>query len=442
MQGRQESSPNTSNNDVVPPQNSGNSDVVPYPELSDRDRTILEEILKDNHVLLDKIRALEPAFLDGLRKIKPAVPREMVFDPAELDPVIVDAIRKLSLKGGKEEGEENENGNLNETKSEERDEERSRSLHYPVGHGARDCLCYLETGTCKFGPNCKFNHPRIITKNNQNKMKEREGLAEKPGKTECKISKARFVVCFDQLELNYYRMCFHDTNYFRSGGCKPGKAFSFNPRRGEPSVAPVQKLNFMDLPIRPGAKECPYYMKNGSCKSGTNCTFNHPDPTAIGESGPPSGYIDGGPASVQGASSATAWDSLCMPMIPPSQGIPCQNTEWNASQDPEYLPERSIPAPPPYVMNKAVTETNIYEQNPQQKQVEEFPERPGQPICIYFLRKGDCKHRSNCKYHHPKNQTAVSPHGENICTQYSSYGICNSGPACKFDHPSLSTFLL
>ncbi|VVA25816.1 Hypothetical predicted protein, partial [Prunus dulcis] len=165
--GRQESSPNTSNNDVVPPQNSGNSDVVPYPELSDRDRTILEEILKDNHVLLDKIRALEPAFLDGLRKIKPAVPREMVFDPAELDPVIVDAIRKLSLKGGKEEGEENENGNLNETKSEERDEERSRSLHYPVGPGARDCLCYLETGTCKFGPNCKFNHPRIITKNNQ-----------------------------------------------------------------------------------------------------------------------------------------------------------------------------------------------------------------------------------------------------------------------------------
>ncbi|VVA25815.1 PREDICTED: zinc finger [Prunus dulcis] len=302
-----------------------------------------------------------------------------------------------------------ENGNGNETQSEERDKERSRIHHYPVRFEAGDCWSYLKTGTCNFGPSCKFNHPHRRK---------------------------------------------NDQNYFRSGGCKPGKAFSFNPRRGEPSVAPVQELNFMDLPICPGEKECPYYMKNGSCKSGTNCTFNHPDPTAIGESGPPSGYIDGGPASVQGASSATAWDSLCVPMIPPSQGISCQNTEWNASQDPEYLPERSIPAPPPYVMNKAVTETNIYEQNPQQKQVEEFPERPGQPICIYFLRKGDCKNRSNCKYHHPKNQTAVPPScalsdkglplrpGENICTQYSSYGICNSGPACKFDHPSLSTFLL
>ncbi|CAB4280581.1 unnamed protein product [Prunus armeniaca] len=502
--GRQiESSPNTSNNDVVPPPNSGNSDVVHYPELSDRDRTILEEIL-NNDVLLDKIRAIEPAFLDGLRKIKPAVLREMVFDSAELDPVIVDTICKLSLKGGKEEGEQNENGIVNETKSEERDEERSRSRHFSVRSGARDCCCYLETGTCKFGPNCKFNHPCITTKNNQNSFRsggrhpnlyttpnpgndnvfppnpgdpDRENgngnktQSEERDKERSRIHHypVRFEAgdCWSYLKTgtcNFGPSCKfnhpcrrknrkNNQNYFRSGGCKPGNAFSFNPRRGEPSVAPVQKLNFMDLPIRPGEKECPYYMKNGSCKSATNCTFNHPDPTTIGESGPPSGYIDGGPAPVQGALSSTAWDSLCVPMIPPSQGIP-SHTEWNGSQDPEYLPERSIPAPPPYVMNKAVTETNIYEPNPQQKQVEEFPERPGQPICNYFLRKGDCKHRSNCKYHHPKNQTAVSPScalsdkglplrpGENICTQYSSYGICNSGPACKFDHPSLSTFLL
>ncbi|BFG32384.1 hypothetical protein CerSpe_186580 [Prunus speciosa] len=516
-----ETSPNTSNNDVVPPPNSGNNDVVPYPELSDRDRIILEEILKDNHVLLDKIRALEPAFLDGLRKIKPAVLREMVFDSAELDPVIVDSICKLSLKGGKGEGEENENGNVNETKSEERDEERSRSRHYPVRPGARDCWCYLKTGTCKFGPNCEFNHPRITTKNNQNSFRSggrrsnlyatpnpsnddvlppnsnipsnlgnddifppnpgdpdhengngNETQSEERDKERSRIRHypVRFEAgdCWSYLKTgtcNFGPNCKfnhprrrknrkNNQNYFRSGGCKPGNAISFNPKRGEPFVAPVQKLNFMDLPIRPGEKECPDYMKNGSCKSETNCTFNHPDPTATGESGPPSGYIDGGPASVHSASSSTTWDFLCVPIIPPSQGIPSQNTEWNGSQDPEYLPERSTPAPPPYVMNKAVTETNIYEQNPQQKQVEEFPERPGQPICIYFLRKGDCKHRSNCKYHHPKNQTAVSPScalsdkglplrpGENICTQYSSYGICKSGPACKFDHPSLSTFLL
>ncbi|ONI08135.1 hypothetical protein PRUPE_5G158600 [Prunus persica] len=68
-----------------------------------------------------------------------------------------------------------------------------------------------------------------------------------------------------------------------------------------------------------------------------------------------------------------------------------------------------MPTPPPYVMNYSVTETNAYEQHPQQKQVEQLPERPGQPACIYFSRTGDCKFISNCKYHHPKNQTALFP---------------------------------
>ncbi|KAL6280971.1 hypothetical protein ACE6H2_017852 [Prunus campanulata] len=68
-----------------------------------------------------------------------------------------------------------------------------------------------------------------------------------------------------------------------------------------------------------------------------------------------------------------------------------------------------MPATPPYVMNYLVTETNAYEQHPQQKQVEQLPERPGQPVCIYFSRTGDCKFKSNCKYHHPKNQTALFP---------------------------------
>ncbi|KAI5329638.1 hypothetical protein L3X38_029035 [Prunus dulcis] len=34
---------------------------------------------------------------------------------------------------------------------------------------------------------------------------------------------------------------------------------------------------------------------------------------------------------------------------------------------PEYLPEKSMSAPPPFVMNHSVTETNSYEQHPQRK---------------------------------------------------------------------------
>lgn len=30
-----------------------------------------------------------------------------------------------------------------------------------------------------------------------------------------------------------------------------------------------------------------------------------------------------------------------------------------------------------------------------------FPERPGQPECQYYLKTGDCKFGSSCRYHHP-----------------------------------------
>ena len=90
-----------------------------------------------------------------------------------------------------------------------------------------------------------------------------------------------------------------------------------------------------------GERECPYYMRNGSCKYGSNCRFNHPDPTAAGGSDPPSGFDNGGPASLQGGSQSSSWSAprslsetpLYVPMMmPPSQGVPPQNTEWNGYQ--------------------------------------------------------------------------------------------------------------
>ncbi|KAM5571801.1 hypothetical protein ABKV19_012071 [Rosa sericea] len=356
----------------------------------------------------------------------------------------VEAEEESSNGGG---GGEIENGNESERQSEEEESnegenrsengekkggEYNRRYQYPVRPEAEDCSFYLKTGNCKFGSNCKFNHP-VRRKNNQvfkDKVKEKDELSEKPSQTECKY-------------------------YSRPGGCKYGKACRYNHGKGKPSVAPVVELNFLGLPIRQGERECPYYMRNGSCKYGSNCRFNHPDPTAAGGSDPPSGFDNGGPASLQGGSQSSSWSAprslnetpLYMPMMmPPSQGVPSQNTEWNGYQAPVYL-ERSMHAPPPYVFNNSGTETNVYKQYPLSNQVDEFPERPGQPLCSFFLRTGDCKFKSNCKYHHPKGQTAVSPSfalsdkglplrpDQNICTHYSRYGICKFGPACKFDHP-------
>ena len=30
-----------------------------------------------------------------------------------------------------------------------------------------------------------------------------------------------------------------------------------------------------------------------------------------------------------------------------------------------------------------------------------FPERPGQPECQYYMKTGECKFGSSCRYHHP-----------------------------------------
>lgn len=35
-----------------------------------------------------------------------------------------------------------------------------------------------------------------------------------------------------------------------------------------------------------------------------------------------------------------------------------------------------------------------------------FPERPGQPECQYYMKTGECKFGSSCKYHHPPQWSA------------------------------------
>jgi hypothetical protein len=79
-------------------------------------------------------------------------------------------------------------------------------------------------------------------------------------------------------------------------------------------------------------------------------------------------------------------------------------------QAPVYPPPERNMHLPQYVMNPAANQTtNVYLHQPQQIQVEEYPERPGQPECSYFLKTGDCKFKSNCKYHHPKIRNVTSP---------------------------------
>lgn len=68
----------------------------------------------------------------------------------------------------------------------------------------------------------------------------------------------------------------------------------------------------------------------------------------------------------------------------------------------------SMHSTPAYIPKSPMTEGNVYAQH-QQTTADEFPERPGQPECSYFMKTGDCKFKSNCKYHHPKDRVLKSP---------------------------------
>ncbi|MED6150751.1 hypothetical protein PIB30_075576 [Stylosanthes scabra] len=319
-------------------------------------------------------------------------------------------------------------------KKKDRSSGRVQQQQYPLRPDAEDCAFYLKTGTCKFGFNCKFNHPLGRRKNQVLKEKvggEREEPGEKSGQIECKF-------------------------YLRSGGCKFGKACKFNHTRAKSSAAaaaPLLELNFLGLPVRLGEKQCPYYMRTGSCKFGANCKFNHPDPTSGGGVGDSvSGFGNGSYVSLQGAPQpAPSWSSskplnettTFVPiMLPPNQAVSPRSPEWNRYQAPVYQHPPSA-----YIMNNSTIETAMYMHQPKQAPVEEFPERPGEPECSYFLKTGDCKFKSNCKFHHPKNRGARLPPtlsdkglplrpDQNICSHYSRYGICKFGPACRFDHPT------
>jgi len=37
----------------------------------------------------------------------------------------------------------------------------------------------------------------------------------------------------------------------------------------------------------------------------------------------------------------------------------------------------------------------------------QYPDRPGEPDCLYYLRTGMCGYGSNCRYHHPAHISIV-----------------------------------
>ncbi|KAG0605041.1 hypothetical protein M758_9G026700 [Ceratodon purpureus] len=101
--------------------------------------------------------------------------------------------------------------------------------------------------------------------------------------------------------------------------------------------------------------------------------------------------------------------------------------------------------------------------------IESLPQRPTEPDCAYFMKTGECKYGSKCRFNHPKekldssvmdeqsidaNQVVASllpvkaasafnsrglplRPGEGNCVFYGKTGSCKYGIACRYNHPEI-----
>ncbi|XVF81557.1 hypothetical protein PTKIN_Ptkin15bG0164200 [Pterospermum kingtungense] len=262
---------------------------------------------------------------------------------------------------------------------------------YPDRPGEPDCSYYLRTGLCGYGSNCRFNHPTYAAQGGQ----YRTDLPERVGQPDC--------------------------GYFlKTGTCKYGPTCKYHHPKDRNGAGPVT-FNFLGLPMRQDEKSCPYYMRNGSCKFGVACKFHHPQPASPGAGLPVNGPVGSSilpPSGVPYAGGLPTWPLSRAPyvsgprlqgsqsympvVVSPSQSmIPAHG--WST-----YMGNMS-PLSSTGILgsNFAYNSMNPFE-SASSGQLPNFPERPDQPECRYYMNTGTCKYGSDCKYHHPKERIANS----------------------------------
>ncbi|PSS01490.1 Zinc finger CCCH domain-containing protein [Actinidia chinensis var. chinensis] len=335
---------------------------------------------------------------------------------------------------------------------------------YPERPDEADCIYYLRTGICGYGARCRFNHPRDRSLVVGSLGTGRGEYPERAGQPVCQY-------------------------YMRMGLCKFGSSCKYHhPRQGGGSAFPVA-LNYSGYPLRPGEKECSYYLKTGQCKFGVTCKFHHPQPAGIQMPAPAAGPLpvpgsaiyppmqsSSVPSSQQYGVAAGNWpvarpalvpgsylQGTYSPMLIPPGMVPF--TGWNPYQ--LQAPVSTVASPstqstvgaaPFYGITQLSPSGSSYtgaylplpsSAGPSSSSQKEhtFPERPGQPECQYYMKTGECKFGSSCRYHHPaewstlKASFALNPKGlplrpgAPLCTHYAQNGVCKFGPSCKFDHP-------
>lgn len=120
---------------------------------------------------------------------------------------------------------------------------------FPIRPTEPVCQYYLKNATCKFGQTCRFHHPPhvLIAKGNNNSIFD-------PSAT-------------GSLQPSNYHFMDNENSFKISN-----------------TMSDHNHHNIDSLPQRPGEPNCIYYIRNGSCKFGPRCKYNHPSSESMSAS--------------------------------------------------------------------------------------------------------------------------------------------------------------
>uniref|UniRef100_K3XHL7 C3H1-type domain-containing protein n=1 Tax=Setaria italica TaxID=4555 RepID=K3XHL7_SETIT len=160
--------------------------------------------------------------------------------------------------------------------------------YYPERPGEPDCPYLVKSNTCRFKSRCKFNHPKekvnaleAGTDNEHSLIADSAILPVRPSEPVCsfyaKTGKCKFGA---NCKFNHPMpsVIAKETIYTATtdAAAHIGAADDLVPAKMHAPTAPSEAHNPKGLPIRPGEVDCSFYMKTGSCKYGSICRFNHP----------------------------------------------------------------------------------------------------------------------------------------------------------------------
>ncbi|KAM0927559.1 hypothetical protein ACQ4PT_002790 [Festuca glaucescens] len=317
-------------------------------------------------------------------------------------------------------------------------------IRYPQRPGKLNCRFYMSSGSCSYGFSCQFHHPP---------------LKAKPDGSWC-----------------------------------PSE-------QGNHGVAETLELNRIGLPIRRGARNCTYYMRNGACRYGKHCHFNHPEHVIDAQFYTPTGWEDNALQLEKSSDQTTLDDTSHLKKSSDhttlggtsyskksSDHATLDGTSYSKkSSDHATLDDTSSSSEilPPNILRMLLpsqkvlpsTEVKVKKDSdwpstsddsdgycsadssdgPLCKQEHvDYPEWPGRPECPFYMRFGDCKFASACKYHHSKDKYPTRYHpkvpslggeqreyperpGEPECPFYMKNRFCKFGAQCRFNHPKDSS---